>query len=156
MSMRIALAADHGGYELKDVVRDYLEQERFEVIDLGTYSAESVDYPDYAVKVGKAILDGKAERGILLCGSGVGASVAVNKIPGIRAGLCHDTFSAHQGVEDDNANVLCMGARVIGHQLALEIVKTFLHAKFSGAERHVRRLNKVHQIEEEFLVGQKP
>lgn len=146
-SMKVVLGADHGGYELKDVVRDYLEQEKYEVIDVGTYNADSVDYPDYAIKVGQTILDGKADLGIMICGSGVGACVAINKMPGIRAGLCHDTFSAHQGREDDNTNVLCLGARVIGHQLALEIVRTFLNAKFSGAERHVRRLAKVHDLE---------
>lgn len=146
-AVKVVLGADHGGYELKDVVRDYLEQEKYEVIDVGTYSADSVDYPDYAIKVGQTILDGKADLGIMICGSGVGACVAINKMPGIRAGLCHDTFSAHQGREDDNTNVLCLGARVIGHQLALEIVRTFLNAKFSGAERHVRRLAKVHDLE---------
>lgn len=147
MSVRIVIGADHGGYELKDVVRDYLEQQKYEVMDVGTFSPDSVDYPDYAVKVGQAILDGKADIGIMICGSGVGACVAINKIPGIRAGLCHDTFSAHQGREDDDINVLCLGARVIGHQLALEIVRTFLNAKFSGLERHVRRLGKVHALE---------
>lgn len=150
MSTTIALGADHGGYALKDTVRDYLEENKYTVIDLGTYSAASVDYPDYALAVGNAVREGKAELGVLLCGSGVGACVAINKIPGIRAGLCHDTFSAHQGREDDNTNVLCMGARVIGPNLALEILHTFLNAKFSGAERHVRRLEKVKKIEEEF------
>ncbi len=147
MADRIVIGADHGGYELKDVVRDYLEQEKYEVVDVGTFSADSVDYPDYAVKVGQMIIDGNADLGIMICGSGVGACVAINKMPGIRAGLCHDTFSAHQGREDDNTNVLCLGARVIGHQLALEIVRTFLNAKFSGLERHVRRLGKVHELE---------
>ncbi len=155
MAVKVALGADHGGYELKDVIRDYLEQEKYEVLDLGTYSPEAVDYPDYAVEVGEAVISGKAELGIMICGSGVGACVAINKIPGIRAGLCHDTFSAHQGREDDNTNVLCMGARVIGHQLALEVLKAFLNAKFSGAERHVRRLAKVHAIEERFLAKTK-
>jgi len=147
MASRIVIGADHGGYELKDVVRDFLEQQKYDVIDVGTFSADSVDYPDYAAKVGQTILDGKADLGIMICGSGVGACVAINKMPGIRAGLCHDTFSAHQGREDDDVNVLCLGARVIGHQLALEIVKTFLNAKFSGLERHVRRLSKVHELE---------
>lgn len=145
--MKVVIGADHGGYELKDVVRDYLEQQKYEVLDVGTFSADSVDYPDYAVKVGQTIMDGNADLGIMICGSGVGACVAINKMPGIRAGLCHDTFSAHQGREDDNTNVLCLGARVIGHQLALEIVRTFLNAKFSGLERHVRRLAKVHELE---------
>lgn len=147
MADRIVIGADHGGYELKDFIRDYLEQEKYEVVDVGTFSADSVDYPDYAVKVGQMIIDGNADLGIMICGSGVGACVAINKMPGIRAGLCHDTFSAHQGREDDNTNVLCLGARVIGHQLALEIVRTFLNAKFSGLERHVRRLGKVHELE---------
>ena len=155
MPIKVALGADHGGFELRDVVRDYLEQEKYSVLDFGTFTPDPVDYPDYALSVGKAILDGKAELGILICGSGVGASVAVNKIPGIRAGLCHDTFSAHQGREDDDTNVLCLGARVIGHQLALEIVRTFLQAKFSGAERHERRLAKVRQIEQDFLLQPK-
>lgn len=156
MTVKVAIGADHGGYALKQVVRDYLKEELYDVLDMGTYSLDPVDYPDYARKVGKAVVEHKAELGIIICGSGVGASVAVNKIPGIRAGLCHDTFSAHQGREDDDTNVLCLGARVVGTFLALEIVKTFLHAQFSGAERHVRRLNKVKQMEAEFVAGAKP
>ncbi len=119
--------------------------------DFGTYGEEAVDYPDYARSVAGAVLDSKAERGILICGSGVGAGVAANKFPGIRAAVCHDTFSAHQGVEDDDLNVLCLGARVVGTELAKEIVRTFLRASFSQAERHVRRLGKVSDIEREFM-----
>lgn len=150
MAVKVALGADHGGYELKEIVHKYLVQHSYEVIDVGTYGPEAVDYPDYSVKVGQTVLDGKAELGIMICGSGVGACVAINKLPGIRAGLCHDTFSAHQGREDDDTNVLCLGARVIGANLALEIVQTFLNAKFSYAERHVRRLNKVLEIEKQY------
>jgi ribose 5-phosphate isomerase B len=147
----LAFGCDHGGFELKEPIINYLKGLGHEVIDLGTDSNKPVDYPDYALAVGKSVIEGKAERGIVVCGSGVGACVAINKIPGIRAGLCHDTFSAHQGKEDDDTNVLCLGARVIGIQLALEIVKTWVNAKFSGAERHVRRLEKVRLIETEFL-----
>jgi ribose 5-phosphate isomerase B len=118
---------------------------------VGTYSTNPVDYPDFALAVGRAVLDGQAERGILICGSGVGASVAANKIVGIRAGLCHDTYSAHQGVEHDNMNVLVLGARVIGTALSEELVSAFLRAKFTNEERHVRRLNKVLAIESSFL-----
>lgn len=150
MPTKIALGADHGGFPLKDSIREVLEKEGCEVLDLGTYSTDPVDYPDYALAVGKAVIEGKAERGIIICGSGVGASVAANKVTGIRAGLCHDTFSAHQGVEDDDMNVLCLGARIIGPNLAGEIVRTWLHAKFSGAERHTRRLHKVLAIEKQF------
>jgi len=150
MPTKIALGADHGGFPLKDTIRQFLEGEGCEVLDLGTFSADPVDYPDFALAVGKAVVEGRAERGIIICGSGVGASVAANKVPGIRAGLCHDTFSAHQGVEDDDMNVLCLGARVIGPNLATEVVKTWLHAKFSGAERHLRRLRKVLEIEKDY------
>lgn len=149
--MMIAIGADHGGYSLKDLLVNYLYQLGHTVSDLGTFSEEAVDYPDYARSVAVAVLDGKAERGILICGSGVGASVAANKFPGIRAAVCHDTFSAHQGVEDDNMNVLCLGARVVGPELAKEIVRTFLRASFSQAERHVRRLGKVENIEKECM-----
>lgn len=150
MAVRIAIGADHGGFELKNLIRDHLQDEGYEVEDKGTYTADPADYPDYALAVGKAVVEGNADQGILICGSGVGASVAANKIPGIRAGLCHDTFSAHQGREDDDMNVLCLGARVIGPMLAWEIVKTWLSASFSGKERHVRRLKKVSQIEREY------
>jgi len=147
--MIIAIAADHGGFLLKEVLIRCVSSLGHTIQDLGTNSEEAVDYPDYARAVGRSLGAGKADRGILICGSGVGASVAANKIPGIRAGLCHDTFSAHQGVEDDDMNVLCLGARVVGPELAKEIVRTFLAARFSGAERHVRRLGKVNELEKE-------
>ncbi len=145
--MRIALAADHAGFELKEKMAAHLKGAGFEVMDLGTGDQEPVDYPDFALAIGKALREGRAERGILICGSGVGACVAVNKIKGIRAGLCHDTYSAHQGVEHDNINVLCLGARVIGEELAKELITAFLSAKFTGEERHRRRLAKIEEIE---------
>jgi len=149
--MNIAIGADHGGFQLKTILVTYLRTLGHTVLDLGTNSPEPVDYPDYALSLAQAIHDKKAERGILLCGSGVGASVAANKFPGIRAAVCHDTFSAHQGVEDDDMNVLCLGARIIGPELAKELARTFLSASFSGAERHVRRLGKIEAIEKEFM-----
>jgi ribose 5-phosphate isomerase B len=149
--MIIAIGADHGGFPLKSKVIDLLEGLGHEVLDVGTDSEKPVDYPDFALAVVREVLLNNAERGILICGSGVGACVAANKFPGIRAGLCHDTFSAHQGVEDDNINMLCLGARVIGPELAKEVVKVWLSASFSGAERHKRRLSKVERIEKEFL-----
>lgn len=148
--MTIAFACDHGGFPLKARILECLRQEGAEVVDLGTNSTDPVDYPDYAEALGLALLEGRAEAGILVCGSGVGATVAANKLPGIRAGLCHDTFSAHQGREDDDCNVLCLGARVIGPELAAEIVRTWLHARFSGAERHARRVHKVHLLEKKY------
>ncbi len=147
--MNIVIGADHGGFMLKSLIIDYLKDLGHEARDVGAYSSEPSDYPDYARAVANEVIDGRAERGILICGSGVGASVAANKFPGIRAAVCHDTFSAHQGVEDDNMNVLCMGARVVGPELAKDIMRTFLAAKFSGAERHVRRLGKIAAIEKE-------
>lgn len=149
--MKIAIAADHGGFHLKTALVEYIKKLGHTVDDLGTYSKEPADYPDYARAVAQAVVDKKAERGILICGSGVGAGVAANKFPGIRAAVCHDTFSAHQGVEDDDMNVLCLGARVVGPELAKEIVRVYLSASFSGAERHVRRLAKVDAIEKEFM-----
>ena len=149
--MILAIGADHGGFYLKTIIVDFLKNLGHEVHDLGTHSDEPVDYPDYARAVSKEILLKKAERGILICGSGVGACVASNKFPGIRAAICHDTFSAHQGVEDDNINILCLGARVVGHELAKEIVRVWLSSSFSGAERHIRRLAKIDEIEKEFL-----
>jgi ribose 5-phosphate isomerase B len=149
--MHVAIGADHGGFALKIVLLEHLKMLGHAVRDLGTYGSEPVDYPDYARAVANAIIDGRAERGILICGSGVGACVAANKFPEIRAAICHDTFSAHQGVEDDNINVLCLGARIVGPELAKDIVTTYLKATFSGAERHVRRLEKVTEIEKEFL-----
>jgi RpiB/LacA/LacB family sugar-phosphate isomerase len=147
MMKRIALAADHAGFELKEKMAAHLQGAGFEVMDLGTGDEEPVDYPDFARAIGEALREGRAERGILICGSGVGACVAANKIKGIRAGLCHDTYSAHQGVEHDDINVLCLGARVIGEELAKELVTAFLSAKFAGEERHRRRLAKIEAIE---------
>ncbi len=153
--MRVAIAADHAGYELKQDLLRHLKSLGHEVTDLGTHSPEQVDYPDYAEAIGKAILEGRPERGILICGSGVGASVAANKLPGIRAAICHDTYSAHQGVEHDDMNVLVLGARVIGVELARDIVRTFLEAQFSGEERHRRRLKKVVALEERYMKPKK-
>ena len=146
--MRVAIGADHAGFSLKQDLVKYVKGLGHEVFDLGTDSGDPVDYPDYAEAVGRAIVDGRAERGVLVCGSGVGASVAANKIAGIRAGLCHDTYSAHQGVEHDDMNVLVLGARVIGPELARELVRVYLEARFSGEERHRRRLEKVMALEE--------
>jgi ribose 5-phosphate isomerase B len=154
-AMNIVIASDHAGFELKTLLARYMREGLgHNVIDAGSYNPEPVDYPDYAEKLSGAILSGEAERGILICGSGVGASVAANKIPGIRAGLCHDTYSAHQGVEHDDMNVLVLGARVVGVELARELVHAYLPAKFSGEERHVRRLAKIHAIETKYCVGQ--
>ncbi len=149
--MRVALGSDHGGFRLKKIILQFLREKGYETLDLGAYSAEPSDYPDFSRAVSEAILRGKAERGILICGSGVGASVAANKFPGIRAAVCHDSFSGRQGVEDDDMNVLCLGERIIGQELAKEIVLRFLAALFSGEERHVRRLEKVKEIEKEFM-----
>jgi ribose 5-phosphate isomerase B len=145
--MRIAVGSDHAGFELKEKIKTFLEGWGHQVIDVGTYNRDPVDYPDYAEAVSMAVLEGKAERGILICGSGVGASVAANKIPGIRAGLCHDTYSAHQGVEHDDMNVLVLGERVLGVEMARELALAFLGATFSGEERHRRRLEKVKALE---------
>lgn len=152
--MKVALASDHAGFALKQTLRDNLIGRGFIVIDLGTDSEASVDYPDFAAKLGSAILQQEAERGVLICGSGVGASVAANKLKGIRAGLCHDTYSAHQGVEHDDMNVLVLGARVVGAALASELVAAFLAAKFTQEERHLRRLEKVADLEEKFGKGE--
>ena len=148
--MIVAVGADHGGYTLKTSVVAALRAAGHETLDLGAFDEKPSDYPDFALAVAEAVRAGKAERGVVVCGSGVGACVAANKVPGIRAGIAHDTFSAHQGVEDDDMNVVCLGARVIGRELALEVVRTFLGARFSGAERHVRRLAKVREIEKRF------
>ena len=145
--MRVAIGADHAGFELKEAVKAFLTAENHEALDVGTYSKDPVDYSDYAVAVGEALRERRAERGVILCGSGVGASMAANRIPGIRAGLCHDTYSAHQGVEHDAMNVLVLGGRVVGSDLARELVHTFLNAHFSGEERHLRRLAKVTALE---------
>lgn len=149
--MRIALGCDHGGFPLKARVLAVAADCAAAIVNCGTDSNCSVDYPDYAEKVAAEILAGRADRGILICGSGVGISVAANKIVGIRAGVCHDTYSAHQGVEHDDMNVLCIGARIIGEELAVEIVRAFLNASFTNEERHVRRLNKVLAIEKRGL-----
>ena len=151
--MRIALGCDHGGFPLKARVASTVQAAGHEIVDCGTDSDCSVDYPDYARKVAEVILAGRADRGILLCGSGVGISVAANKIPGIRAGVCHDTYSAHQGVEHDDMNILCIGARIVGDELAVELVRAFVGASFTHEERHVRRLNKVLEIERDALEG---
>ena len=147
MVKRVALAADHAGFELKEKMAAFLKEAGFEVVDLGTSNREPSDYPDFARAIGEALREGKAERGILICGSGVGACVAANKMKNIRAGLCHDTYSAHQGVEHDDINVLCLGSRVIGEELARELVSAFLAARFTGEERHMRRLAKVQAME---------
>ncbi|MGN6377625.1 MAG: ribose 5-phosphate isomerase B [Gaiellales bacterium] len=146
--MKVAIGADHAGYLLKQDLIPSLEALGDEVLDLGTDSTDPVDYPDIAAAVGQAVAGGRAERGVLICGSGVGASVAANKLPGIRAGLCHDTYSAHQGVEHDDMNVLVLGSRVIGVELARELVRAFLNARFSHEPRHERRLGKIRALEE--------
>ena len=148
--MRIAIGSDHAGFELKQEVGAYLRQLGYDVLDLGTHSTAPVDYPDFAEAVGLAVTEGKGDRGILICGSGVGASVAANKIPGIRAAVCHDTYSAHQGVEHDDMNVLVMGGRIIGVEMARELVRAFVSARFTQEERHVRRLKKVEAIEQRY------
>ena len=145
--MRIVIGADHAGFELKEKLVAYLHDSGHDVHDVGTYSTAPADYPDCAEAVGIVVRDGQADRGIVICGSGVGTSIAVNKLPGIRAGLCHDTYSAHQGVEHDDMNVLVLGARVIGVELARELVRTFLGARFSNEDRHRRRLEKVRALE---------
>jgi RpiB/LacA/LacB family sugar-phosphate isomerase len=149
--MRIAIGSDHAGFELKQEVGAYLRQLGYDVLDLGTHSTAPVDYPDFAEAVGLAVTDGKGDRGILICGSGVGASVAANKIPGIRAAVCHDTYSAHQGVEHDDMNVLVLGGRIIGVEMARELVRAFVGARFTEEERHVRRLKKVKAIEQRYF-----
>ncbi|HLC35300.1 MAG TPA: ribose 5-phosphate isomerase B [Anaerolineales bacterium] len=145
--MRIAIGCDHAGFPLKETVAAVVKMAGHEPLDLGTYNTDRVDYPDYAKKVAKAILEGRAERGILVCGSGVGVCIAANKIKGIYAGVCHDTYSAHQSVEHDDMNVLCLGARIIGPETASEIARAFLGATFSGEERHKRRVAAIHEIE---------
>ena len=148
--MKIAVAVDHAGFPLKARIVEELRRIGHEPLDLGTHSTEPVDYPDYARAVAEAVLGGRADRAVLVCGSGAGACVAANKFRGIRAATCHDHFSAHQAVEDDDVNVLCLGARVIGPELAVDLVRAYLAASFSGAERHRRRLAKVAGFEEQF------
>lgn len=149
--MRIALSADHAGYEMKRELAAVLTRQGHDILDLGTYSTAPVDYPDCAEAVAVALRDGRADRGILVCGSGAGVSIAANKFPGIRAGVCHDSYSAHQAVEHDDMNVLCLGARVIGPELAGELVAAFLGATFSGEDRHRRRVGKILAIEGRFV-----
>jgi len=150
--MRIAVACDHAGYPIKDDILNLLESLSLDVEDLGTFNQEPVDYPDSAEKASKAILNGLADRAIVICGSGVGVCIAANKIKGIYAGTCHDTYSAHQGVEHDNMNLLCLGARIVGVELAKEIVQAFVGAKFSQEDRHIRRFNKVRELESKFFI----
>jgi ribose 5-phosphate isomerase B len=152
--MKIAVAADHAGFPLKDRVIEEVRKLGHEAFDLGTHSTEPVDYPDYSRAVAEAVRAGAADRAILICGSGAGACVAANKFRGIRAATCHDTFSAHQGVEDDGVNVLCLGARVVGPELAGELTRVYLNAHFSYLERHSRRVAKIEQFEEEFGLEQ--
>ncbi|HLI30462.1 MAG TPA: ribose 5-phosphate isomerase B [Terriglobia bacterium] len=148
--MKIVLGSDHAGFELKQRLAALVSDLGHQTLDVGTNSTVPVDYPDFSEAVGLAVREGQADRGILVCGSGVGASVAANKIPGIRAGLCHDTYSAHQGVEHDDMNVLVLGGRVIGDELAFELARAFLAAQFTGEERHRRRLEKIRIIESQF------
>ena len=149
--MKIAVATDHAGYPIREIVLEAVRAAGHEILDLGTHSTDAVDYPDYAEKIGQAIQSGQADRGILLCGSGVGASIAANKMKGVYAAVCHDTYSAHQGVEHDDMNVLCLGGRIIGPELVRELVETFLKARFlgndPGQDRHRRRVGKVRRIE---------
>ena len=147
------MGADHAGFAMKQEIAALLAAAGHQVEDVGAHDARPSDYPDFSRRVAEAVVSGACERGVLVCGSGVGASVAANKVPGIRAALCHDTFSARQGVEDDDMNVLCLGARIIGPSLAQEVLRAFLAARFSGAERHVRRVGKIKAIEEEARQG---
>ena len=148
--MKIAIGCDHAGFELKEILARQISGDGHEVVDVGAKQFDANDdYPDAAAALARAVAGGKAERGILVCGSGVGASVAANKIRGVRAGLCHDAYSAHQGVEHDDVNVLCLGARVIGVAVAEELVRVFLGARFTGEERHARRLRKTQALEKE-------
>ena len=148
--MRIVVGSDHGGYSLKHDVVAALRQDGHDVLDVGTDSIEPVDYPDFAEAVGGAVIDGRAERGVLICGSGVGACVAANKLPGIRAAICHDSYSAHQGVEHDNMNILVLGGRIVGSALAHDLVRVFVTARYTAEERHARRLAKVTAIEQRY------
>src|SRR2546425_12920204 len=148
--MKIVIGSDHAGFQLKVAMGDLLRSLGHDVLDVGAFNENPSDYPDFAEAVGRAVLERKAERGVLICGSGVGASVAANKLPGIRACMCHDTYSAHQGVEHDDINVLVLGARVIGTEMAHELVRAFIGAEFSGEERHKRRLAKVKALEDRY------
>src|SRR5258708_2835311 len=148
--MRIAFGSDHAGFDLKNQLMPSAAQLGHEIVDVGAFDASPSDYPDFAEAVGRAVLDGHADRGVLICGSGVGASVAANRIPGIRAGLCHDTYSAHQGVEHDDTNVLVLGSRIVGSELAKDLMRAFLAAHYSGEERHRRRIGKIAALEQKY------
>jgi RpiB/LacA/LacB family sugar-phosphate isomerase len=148
--MHIVIGADHAGFALKQSLGNYLNELGHGVIDLGTKNQDPVDYPDYAEAVAKAVLEARAERGVLICGSGVGASVAANKLPGIRAAICHDTYSARQGVEHDDMNILVLGARIVGEELARELMRAFLTAEFTAEERHLRRVWKIKALEKRY------
>jgi RpiB/LacA/LacB family sugar-phosphate isomerase len=145
--MRIAVACDHAGFPLKEIVLKTIRELGHEVLDLGTHSTQSVDYPDFTRKLGNAIQNDEAQRGVLICGSGVGACIAANKMRGIYAAICHDTYSAHQGVEHDDMNVLCLGGRIVGPEVVVELVRAFVTAQFSSEPRHLRRVNKIRAIE---------
>lgn len=152
MTLRVALGADHGGFSLKTELLPWLKDQGYDVLDMGALAFDSTDdYPDFSRKVAQAITEEEANRGIIICGSGVGACIAANKVPGVRAGICHDTYSAHQGVEHDDMNILCLGARIIGIEVAKEIVSAFLGASFSKEERHRRRLQKILAVEAEVI-----
>lgn len=151
--MKIVIGSDHAGFQLKAAMGDLLRSLNQEVLDVGAFNENPSDYPDFAEAVGRAILERKAERGVLICGSGVGASVAANKLTGIRAAVCHDSYSAHQGVEHDDMNVLVLGSRIIGVKLAEDLVKAYLAAKFTNEDRHVRRLAKIKALESKFAVS---
>ena len=151
--MRIAMGSDHAGYTYKAILAEQIAAAGHEVLDMGTDGPEPVDYPDYARAVAEAVTQGRADRGVLVCGSAVGVCVVANKVPGIRAGVCHDTYSAHQAVEHDDVNVLCLGERVIGIELAKEVVRSFLGAEYSGAERHARRLRKLLDVERTYMTA---
>jgi ribose 5-phosphate isomerase B len=152
--MKIAIGSDHAGFALKVEMLEVIQKAGYEVLDVGTYSEDPVDYPDFAYKVGKAIQEGRAEKGITICGSGIGACIASNKMQGIYAGICHDTYSAHQGVEHDGMNVLCMGSRIVGSELAREIVLSFLSAAVEKVERHEKRRRKTREIEQGTFKGE--
>jgi len=154
--VRVACAFDHAGFPFKELMLAVVAEEGHEILDLGTDSLEPVDYPDTAMDVARALTSGEAERGLLVCGSGAGVAIAACKVPGVRAATAHDTYTAHQAVEHDDVNALCLGARVVGPSYAEEIVRAFLRATFSGEERHVRRLSKILAIEREFAVGEPP
>jgi RpiB/LacA/LacB family sugar-phosphate isomerase len=148
--VRIVVGSDHAGYSLKQEVAEALRREGHEVLDVGTHSTQPSDYPDAAEALGLAVIDGRSERGVLICGSGVGASVAANKLPGVRAAICHDAYSAHQGVEHDDMNVLVLGGRIVGPALAQELVRAFVGARYTAEERHARRLGKVMALEQRY------